>query len=92
MDIQKELKRTADFHGVPYSDTVALYQRLLSQGARPDTAITAIRCGYAMASGKHEYFNAQDLAAAFDMPEEEAVRCIEECEDKLTVHYPDWMQ
>lgn len=34
----------------------------------------------------------QDLAAAFDMPEEEAVRRVEECEDKLTVHYPDWMQ
>jgi hypothetical protein len=92
MNIEKELDSIAKFHGLQADATRDIYNALLRKGASPEAAITAIRLGYAMHSGKHEYFSAKDISAAMGISEEEAAQMIEECPDKVTVHYPDWMQ
>lgn len=92
MDIQKELKQLAERHGASYPDTVALFFKLRSQGADETQALNAIRVGYAMHSGKHEYFSAKDVSSALGVSEDEAQALIEQSPDAVTVTYPDWMQ
>ena len=92
MNIEKELKSLAARHGASYPDTVALFERLRSQGADETQALMAIRVGYAMHSGKHEYFSAADVSSALGVSEDEAQAMIEQSPDAMTVTYPDWMQ
>lgn len=87
-----KLKELSERHGVPYTDTVMLFQRLQTAGATPFQALQAIKCGYAKHTGIHEYFTVQDISAAFDIPEAEAERLMKESPDCLKVTFPEWMQ
>ena len=88
-----KLKELSKRHGVPYADTVALFRRLSeTAGATPFQALQAIKCGYAEYTGIHEYFTAQDISAAFDIPEVEVERLMKESPDCLKVTFPEWLQ
>lgn len=92
MNIHEKLKQLADFHGIEYADALAAFNRVRNDGATEEQAILAIRCGFAMQSGKHEYFSAADLANILGISESEAQKMLESSPDAMTVTYPDWMK
>lgn len=92
MTIEQRLKDLATRHCVPITDTLALYHRLQEQGATPAQALQAIRAGYAEHTGIHEYFTAEDIAAALEIPVSEAAKLLDQYPDKMTVTFPSWMQ
>lgn len=61
-------------------------------GADDRRAKLALRVGLSMEDGRHEYFNADDVATATGMDAKEAGKAIQDSPERLTVHLAPWLQ
>lgn len=89
----RELYEIIDRHPeIGAAGCICAYIGCRRSGADDRRAKLALRVGLSMEDGKHEYFNADDLAAATGVDAEAAKRTIQSSPDRMTVSLAPWLQ